>query len=352
MANRASGRTEPIDNRFTTEFYDHVAAYRERQDVAFFVEMAVTAVGDLRVADPQVAASGGSILEIGCGTGRILIPTARVITSRRPQIADSQIADPQIAISTAGREIVGLDLSPWMLAVCRDNLAAEPAEVQACVQLVEGDMRDFDLGREFACITIPFRLFQQLTTVEDQMACLATIRRHLAPGGRLVIDLANPSTHHLTAPKRLRDYLGAIHRRLATGSRLVLDLFNESPFAPSVSRLAARARLEEFGDEPEFTMPDGRRVRQRSRTASWDTFNQVQDVELIFYVTHPDGRQERLVHAFSSRHLYRFEAEHLLARCGFEVEALYADYDKSPYGSKQPGELIFVARKSASSTVD
>ena len=43
------------------------------------------------------------------------------------------------------------------------------------------------------------------------------------------------------------------------------------------------------------------------------------------------------------RYLFRFEAEHLLARCGFEVEALYADYDRSPYGSQYPGELIFVA---------
>ena len=71
----------------------------------------------------------------------------------------------------------------------------------------------------------------------------------------------------------------------------------------------------------------------------------MQDVELIYYVTHPDGRQERLVHSFPMRYLFRFEAEHLLARCGFEVEALYADYDKSPYGSQYPGELIFVAVK-------
>ena len=62
-------------------------------------------------------------------------------------------------------------------------------------------------------------------------------------------------------------------------------------------------------------------------------------------MTHPDGRTERLVHSFPMRYLFRFEAEHLLARCGFEVEALYADYDRSPYGSKYPGELIFVAVK-------
>jgi hypothetical protein len=45
------------------------------------------------------------------------------------------------------------------------------------------------------------------------------------------------------------------------------------------------------------------------------------------------------------RYLFRFEVEHLLARCGFAVEALYGDYDKCPYGSKYPGELIFVATK-------
>ena len=67
--------------------------------------------------------------------------------------------------------------------------------------------------------------------------------------------------------------------------------------------------------------------------------------ELIYYVTHPDGREERLVHAFTMRYLFRFEAEHLLARAGFQIEHLYADYDKSAYGSKYPGELLFVARK-------
>jgi SAM-dependent methyltransferase len=265
MTDRAGGYSE---YGFTAEFYDHVAPYRERGDVAFFVEVA--------------QAAGGPVLEIGCGTGRVLIPIAR-----------------------AGVAIVGLDLSPSMLAVCRQNLATEPAEVQARAQLVEGDMRDFDLGRVFALVTIPFRPFQHLTAVEDQITCLTTIRRHLTPGGRLVLDLFNPSIPFLADP----------------------------------------ARLDEFGDEPEIIMPDGRRVLRRARITARDYFDQVQDAELIYYVTHPDGRQERLVHSFPMRYLFRFEVEHLLARCGFEVEALYADYDKSLYGSQYPGELIFVARK-------
>jgi hypothetical protein len=51
---------------------------------------------------------------------------------------------------------------------------------------------------------------------------------------------------------------------------------------------------------------------------------------------HPDGREERLVHSFALRYLFRFEAEHLLARAGFAVERVYAGYDKSAYGSTYP----------------
>jgi hypothetical protein len=47
------------------------------------------------------------------------------------------------------------------------------------------------------------------------------------------------------------------------------------------------------------------------------------------------------------RYLFRFEAEHLLARAGFAIEHLYAGYDKSAYGSTYPGELVFVARKTS-----
>jgi len=259
---------EPDEYGASAEFYDYVPLYSDRADVAFWTAAALE--------------SGGPVLELGCGTGRVLVPTAR-----------------------AGIEIVGLDQSRSMLAICRRKLADEPADVQARAMLAEADMRDFQLGRQFALATMPFRPFQHLITVEEQMACLRGIRRHLRPGGRLILDLFNPSL----------------------------------PF------LVDESRLEEYGDEPEFIMPDGRRVQRRFRTLRQDWLAQVQDVELIYYVTHPDGRQERLVHAFPMRYLFRYEAEHLLARCGFQVEAIYADYDRRPYGATYPGELIFVASR-------
>ncbi|HJR33478.1 MAG TPA: hypothetical protein VJ817_00905, partial [Gemmatimonadales bacterium] len=66
---------------------------------------------------------------------------------------------------------------------------------------------------------------------------------------------------------------------------------------------------------------------------------------LIYQVTHPGGRTERLVHGFTMRYLFRYEAEHLLVRAGFEIAALYGGYDRSRFGVTYPGELIFVARK-------
>jgi SAM-dependent methyltransferase len=248
--------------------YDYVVPYRNRPDVAFFVEAAKAATGP--------------VLEIGCGTGRVLIPIAQ-----------------------AGIEIAGLDLSPQMLQVCRERLQAEPEAVQARVQLVQADMRDFELDPHFRLATLPFRPFQHLTTVAEQLACLKSIHRHLVHGGRLILDLFNPSLEAL-----VRDDVG-----------------------------------QELGDEPEFTMPDGRRVIRRHKIVARDRFSQVNQVELIYDVTHPDGRQERLVHAFAMRYLFKFEAEHLLARSGFEVEQVYADFDQHPYGSTYPGELIFVAKK-------
>jgi SAM-dependent methyltransferase len=251
------------------DLYDHVVPYQERQDVGFFVDAA--------------RETGGPVLEVGCGTGRVLIPTAR-----------------------AGVQITGLDLSPHMLRVCLEKLKSEPKVVQKRANLLEGDMRNFELGQTFRLVTLPFRPFQHLTTVADQLDCLKCIRRHLVVDGKLILDIFNPKAESLV----------------------------QTNFG------------EELSDEPEFSMPDGRKVIRKHKVVSRDVPNQINYIELVYYVTHPDGHQERLVQAFPMRYFFRFEAEHLLERAGFEVEALYGDYDKSPYGSKYPGELIFVAKKS------
>ena len=252
------------------EFYDYVVPYATRGDVEFYVDEAL--------------AANGPVLELGCGTGRVLIPIAR-----------------------AGVTIDGLDGSPTMLARCHEKLQLEPAKVQSRVTLHEGDMRSFELRKEFALVTIPFRPFQHLLTVDDQLACLRSIHRHLTSDGRLILDIFNPS----------------------------IDL------------LVNRPSGVEMVEGPPFEMPDGRSVTRSFKISNPDRFEQVNDIELIYDVTHRDGRTERQVHAFRMRYFFRYEAEHLLARSGFAVEQLYAGYDRSAYGSTYPGELIFIARKVA-----
>ncbi|HOJ61313.1 MAG TPA: class I SAM-dependent methyltransferase [bacterium] len=253
---------------FIARTYDLVVPYRHRRDVEFFVEMA--------------RAAGGPVLELACGTGRVLLPIAR-----------------------AGVPITGLDLSPAMLAVCRERLALEPPAIQEKVHLMEGDMRRFAMAERFALVLIPFRSFQHLLTVEDQLACLQRCRDHLKEHGQLVLDLFNPC----------------------------------------LSYLSDERFLEVTESEPEFILDDGTRIVRQNRLLARDLFNQVIDMEFLYRITYPGGRHGSIAHRFSMRYLFRYEVEHLLERAGFQVEAVYADYKKAPYGSQYPGELIVVARK-------
>jgi SAM-dependent methyltransferase len=252
------------------EFYDHFDVYTNRGDVDFFVSEAV--------------AARGPVLELGCGTGRVLVPCAR-----------------------AGVNIWGLDSSATMLARCDRKLASEPEELRRRVTLHEGDMRDFRFDTRFALVTIPFRPFLHLSTVEEQLACLSSIHRALADGGRLILDIFNPSLEILVDDSRQNEY---------------------------------------DSGEP-FTLPDGRHVERKERIRARDYLRQIVNAELIFYVTYPDGRRERLVQDLEMRYLFRFEVEHLLARSGFEVVAAYGDYNRTPLEAVPPQELLYIARKAA-----
>jgi len=252
------------------EFYDATLVYLERKDVEFYVA--------------EARAAGGPVLERGCGTGRVLVPSIR-----------------------AGVEITGLDSSVNMLGRCRAKLAAQPDGVRCRATLVRGDLADFDLGRQFALITIPFRPFQHLLNVEQQLGCLRSARRHLAPGGRLIFDVFH------------------------VDPRSVYDT----------------AWMEEKQDAPPARLPDGRVVRRTVRVAEFHRAEQINDAEFCWYVTHPNGKFEEIRWRTGLRYYYRFEVEHLLARAGLRVAALYGDFDRSAFGGESP-EMIFVAEDGAS----
>lgn len=241
--------------------YDSVPLYAERTDVAFYVE--------------EAKAARGPVLEVGCGTGRILLPIAR-----------------------AGCPVRGLDSSMQMIERLRDKLLTESAPVQQSVVLDLREMRDFNLGATFALIIAPFRVVQHLTTVDDQLQFLATVARHLAPGGRFIFDVFNPHFDRLTS-------------------------------ADGVER----------EDTPQRRLPDGRSFRRTYRIARVRWVDQVSEAELIYYV---DGK--RYVQAFELRWYLPAELQHLLARAGFTVRQMYGDFARGSLVDGAP-ELVVVAER-------
>src|SRR5436305_10323079 len=127
------------------------------EDVPFYVEEAVR--------------SGGPVLELGVGTGRVAIP-----------------------IAAAGIEVVGVDFSAGMLEVARER--AQLAGVT--VDLRHGDMRDPPVEGEFPLVLCPFRSLLHMETDDDRRLALRAVSRGLTPGhGRFVFDVFTPAADDL-----------------------------------------------------------------------------------------------------------------------------------------------------------
>ncbi len=250
-----------------SEFYDLVPMYSGRRDKQFYLDLCLS--------------RGGKVLELGCGTGRILLP-----------------------IASSGLNIVGLDLSEHMLSKCREKIAFQSQEIQDRIRLVQGSMTDFQLEDTFNTVIIPFRPFQHLLSVDDQLACLQCVNKHLEDNGYLAFDCFQVNLQKITDP----------------------------------------LRFEEAEDMPETELADGRKIRRCGRFAATHPAEQYNEVEIIYYITDTNGKTERVVNGFPMRYFFRYEIEHLLARSGFEIAELYGDFDRSPLVEESP-EMIFVAKK-------
>jgi len=127
---------------------------------------------DVEFALALAEATGGPILELGCGTGRILLELAK-----------------------AGYEVTGMDSSEEMLAIARDKLAAEPTSVRDRVSLQTQDITDFQLGQTFGLAILPYNTLMHLDP-PSLAFCLGCVHRHLRGGGVLLIDVDNPIDVH------------------------------------------------------------------------------------------------------------------------------------------------------------
>ncbi len=247
---------QPSETRNDADYYDFYELGNVG-DADFYVEKAVNAKG--------------LVLELGCGTGRVLIQIAR-----------------------AGVGIWGLDLSAEMLANADRKLLNESAETRNRVTLIEGDMRTFSIDRRFALIIVPFRSFQHMMTPTAQLECLQTIARHLEPGGTLVFDIFDPDIEYISAHK---GSLGA------------------------AQKLDAR-----------FWYPAASREVLVWESSEYDQTEQVLTQIRTFEELTPSHVSALRYHSgLEVRYTFRFEMEHLLARAGFTVEALVGDFYGNPF---------------------
>ncbi len=248
---------EPEYDAVHARYYDGTYAALRGPDADFYLHLAQE--------------TGGPVLELGCGTGRVLLPIAR-----------------------AGLECVGLDCSPAMLDVLR---AKNPPP---SLRLVTATMQNFDLQpQRFALVFSAFRPLQHLYSVDDQLACLACVRRVLAAKGRFAFDV----------------------------------------FVPDLARIAVEEEPEY--EENRFREGDDEIVRFASIRR--DHANQMMDVTMRLERRRDGAVVGEEVERFRMRWYHRFELEHLLARAGFEIAALYGGFDRRPYDHTS-GEAVIVAR--------
>ena len=144
------------------DLYDTLLTASEAQ-VSFYVGLALRQAGE--------------VLALACGSGQILVP-----------------------IAARGVPATGLDRSSAMLSAARRRALA----AGTTVELVEGDMRAFDLGRKFSLIFVARNSLLHLSEQGDFAGFFSCVRRHLKPNGVLAFDVFNPSLEALARPRAER----------------------------------------------------------------------------------------------------------------------------------------------------
>ena len=238
---------------------------------------------DIDFYENLARAVDGPLLELGAGSGRVAIPLAQ-----------------------AGYEVVGIDTSASMLAAGRRTLARTRLPRKGKVELLEGDMTSFDLGRKFGLVFVAANTFQHLLTMRDQAACLRCAAAHLAPGGVFSMSVRSPAS-----------------------------VSWDEAGAPAPLLLDWTRRDEETGD-----------VVMKYVAAHPEPATMTRQLTYVYDRVSADGSVHRSVFVTELKHSTEAELTLLLQQAGLRVTHVYGDYDLSPVG--QGDQLIIVARAEAS----
>jgi SAM-dependent methyltransferase len=211
--------------------------------------------------------ASGPVLEIGCGTGRVTIPLA-----------------------AAGVVITGLDVSASMLEEAKRK-AERPG---LCINWIEADGRNFDLGRRFALIIMPFNTLQFFRDTAALGQLFRCVKNHLGDEGRFVFDVFNPQVSFLAADPSAR-HERARYADPYGGGEVVLEETREYIAERQIVR---STRYYHVGEKRDFS---------------------VSSLEL--------------------RCFFPCELDLILEHFGFRLEAKYGDFDNSPLSSRSPKQI-------------
>lgn len=222
------------------------------------------------------------ILELGCGSGRLLLPLAR-----------------------AGHRVTGLDLSGAMLARARARLAREATAVQQRVTLHQADMTHFGLpdAPPFGLVIVPYNTLFHLDTAQA-LAMLRRVKGMMGENGRLIIDLANPA-----------------------------DMAN----TPEDALLSL---------ENVLTDPETGELIVHLASNRLDTAEQTLHITWIYDVSAPNGGPVYRTVAHGTYHYrYPHQLELLLQEAGYNLLHLWGDYDQTPYDEDSHRLLVLASKK-------
>jgi ubiquinone/menaquinone biosynthesis C-methylase UbiE len=213
-------------------------------------------------------------------------------------VGDGRIA---VEVAKAGKPITGVDSSTEMLHRCRAK--AQAAGALDRLTLIHADFRSFTLPQPAHLITIPFHAIGHLVTMDNKRAGLRHIYSQLTPGGRLIFD------HFIFDPEKART-------------------------RHNVATLRAEYTDSETGRDTLLWV-----------TTRYDPATQT--IRIIAWTDEIDGvgvMVHRQYHRLTFSWLEPAQTRALLEETGFEIEALYGDFDRSPFGDDSP-EQIWVARR-------
>ncbi|MBK8900120.1 MAG: methyltransferase domain-containing protein [Anaerolineaceae bacterium] len=249
--------------------------------IAHFYDLThASLTADLPFVLQLASETGGPVLELGCGSGRLLLPLAR-----------------------AGHSVTGLDLSTVMLDRARARVAQEAAAVQQRITLHQADMTRFLLpgAPTFGLVVVPYNTLLHLDTPQA-LAALRQARGCLGENGRLFIDLANPV-----------DIASTPEDALLSLENVLTD--------PETGELIVHLASNQL-----------------------ETADQTLHITWIYDVSAPNGGpvHRTIVHG-TYHYRYPHQMELLLQEAGFKLLNLWGDYDQSPYDESSSRLLILAA---------